>query len=347
MILYDQGRDEQSASLSYQEARLFNQFARHMREYLGQALQLGRVLNISSAAKPDAGTKDILPADVGVNKHGEGERWTVSRLKDEGLRAAQEAGIANPTADQIASYGLYQAARQNPLNESDPAKIEALIRLAFFSYGSGNVRVDPTAVEYVASQVRASLVDHLDDTTGHFNRWIEDRRSNLVSRIAKRKLCKWNREEVRAALVELGWRSFKSLSQCVDVFFRSFEAALPERLNVSEKKLFSQIYRSRPSLGSIPLLLLHERFDFLKPAILDTWNNPGSRRAVGILLRMIWYYAELVANRRAADRVYKQRAGSREEWGGIPLDQMFVDDDGHLRPASRKATEDPGSSDCL
>ena len=54
-------------------------------------------------------------------------------------------------------------------------------------------------------------------------------------------------------------------------------------------------------------------FEVIKQAILDVWSNPGNRKLVASLRRLIWYYAEIVANRRAGDRQYKQRSFERNE----------------------------------
>jgi hypothetical protein len=41
--------------MSFHSARLFNQFSRFTRAYLGETIKLGRALGISRAGRPDAG----------------------------------------------------------------------------------------------------------------------------------------------------------------------------------------------------------------------------------------------------------------------------------------------------
>lgn len=311
-ILADRGKVAQDSNFSLHEARLFNQFSRCTREYLGETIKLGRLLNISPAGRPDAGTKDILPNDLELGATGSGQQRQVLLFKERGIEEAQSAGIAHPTPDQIAWYGLYDAALKAPLPATQ-AETEDLLKLAFYTLGPDAAKVVPAAVDYVTKHVRASLKDHIDDSTEGFDRWIEDPKANLLSRLAKRKDCRWSREELRRAMLELGWRSFRMLAQCTDACMKAFVASLPQPLTTEEKKLFARTYLAHRDFGGIPLVLLHDRFEVIKPAVLGIWNKPGSRKAVGVLRRLVWYYAEIVANRRAGDRQYKRRSSQKNE----------------------------------
>ena len=236
--------DEQSTPLSYDEMRLFNQFVRHSQEYLGQTLKLGRALHISPAGRPDRGTKDVLPCSIGLNRHGDGVRWTVGNLKDEGLRAAMAAGIQNPTIDQIAWYGLYVAAMADPLHETNPEKIEQLFRLAFFTLG-GNIRQhDPAIIQYVIEQLRASLCDHIDDSTEEFNRWIENRGSNLVNRIVRRKGCCWRRRKSAPRLPNSDGDPSRALVNASMHFSACFNRCCPSRSAPMKRDSFAHLSRS-------------------------------------------------------------------------------------------------------
>ena len=67
------------------------------------------------------------------------------------------------------------------------------------------------------------------------------------------------------------------------------------------------MYESQPYYGNLPLLLLFERMDFLRPAILAIWEEPQEQKHVRVLHRMMWYYAAMAGTRREADRLSKQR----------------------------------------
>jgi len=323
-LLVDRDEDhdkEKKSALSHHEARLFNQFSRHTREYLGETLEIGNLLYVSKAGRLEPGTQDILPDDIGTSGDGSGERWDMIQFKDIGIEAAQAAGIANPTRNEVTWFGLLEGARLNPLRISD-LETEELVRLAFYTFGPEGAKLGEAVVAYVAEQVRASLKDHLDDSTEKFdNKWIVDSGSNLISRIAKREDCPGEKEDknknVRRAMLELGWRSFKQLAQCIDACMRAVAAALPELLTKEEEELFARMYFSHQAFGRIPLILLQERFAVLKRPILEIWANPRSRKAVAVLCQVIWYYSEIVANRRAGDRQLKRRPPQRNEDGQL------------------------------
>jgi hypothetical protein len=68
-------------------------------------------------------------------------------------------------------------------------------------------------------------------------------------------------------------------------------------------------------------LLLQDRFDFLRESILAVWNQPHDRHAVAVVHTMMYYFAVIAGNRRAADRRYKQRAKHRTVSGRISRDE--------------------------
>ena len=329
-VLSDLGKvDRPGEDFTFHEARLYSQFAQHMREYLGKRSRLSDQLALPRAARPDAGTSDILPGDLGLTWRGEGEPWTIGWLKNEGLASAKAAGIDNPTPDEILWYGLYEAARMSPLMIAD-REVECLVQRALFAIQPEHAKVVPDALPYVKRHVRAFLKDHVYDTTEEFDRCcIEDPKANLYHRISKRKDCPWKHSErgvIRAAMLELGWQSLKMLGQSIDMFARTFAAALPQPLTRSERHLFRRTYQAHRAFGRLPLPLLYDRFDCLHPAVLAMWNDPADGTAVGVLRRLFYWYSEVAENRRAGDRRYKARSEGRNREGDVAFDLPFCDD---------------------
>lgn len=60
--------------------------------------------------------------------------------------------------------------------------------------------------------------------------------------------------------------------------------------------------------GGLSLAMLHDRFANLRAAILKIMNSPRDPNAVGTLLRVLQYLAEMNVKRRAVDTRYKRRA---------------------------------------
>lgn len=345
-ILGDRGELLTDLPLTYHESRLFAQYVRHMREHLGSTAKLGRALGLCAGGSAARGSVDILPDDLGLDTRGHGQRWDLIRLREEGIAGATAAGHPNPTPDQILRFGLLAAATITPFRFGLD-EIKDLVRLTLFDFASttewaesadlehvdGNTREEKLrhfraeAIAYVAHHTRESLKGHLHDTTEEFDRWLKDPKSDLVRRISKRKDCNLSRRQVRRALLEIGWQSLETVGRCIDAQMRAFQAALPEPLTEAETLLFASSYLSNPDFGGLPLLLLHDRLDFLREAILETWNRPDDRDAVAVLHTMMHYYSELASNRRAADRRYKQRAGGRTVSGYVPRDKRLRGDE--------------------
>jgi hypothetical protein len=312
LIWEDRSESPQGWLLSHHEARLFNQFARARREYLGPTRCLFGALEVPKLVRADIDGPNILPDTLGLDEKGQGERWSAQRLVREGISATIGAG---PTSgEQIIRYGLLEAARLSPL-QVESSQVPGLIRMAMFALGPDCDPVDKEGVAYVAGQVRASLRDHLYDTSDQFNLWITDLKSNLLHRIVKRRDCILSREQVRTALAELGWQSFLMIGQTIDAVMRAVREALPQPMDGIDNDVFEWTYLAIDRLGGISLVLLQDRLPFLKPAILAIWDLPGETGRVAVFYRMLNFYASIIEKRRQADRRYKQRARHRNEDG--------------------------------
>src|SRR5262249_55085825 len=86
---------------------------------------------------------------------------------------------------------------------------------------------------------------------------------------------------------------------------RIFQNALPQRLSDRERLLFEHMYLRQPYLGNLPLVLLIERFDFLKGLLWELWEDLPDLGLVPVLYRLLDYYATMAARRREADRLIK------------------------------------------
>jgi len=323
-ILADRGEIDGNRPFTHDEARLFCQYAKHCREYIGDTPKLERAITICRGGEKTRDTKDILPDDLGHDSNGNGVRWSPSQLRAEGLRGASRAGIEDPQPDQVFRHGLLRAAMRNPLFVK-PDKSLSLFRMTLFDLGPTADSVSEDGLAYVASYVKKSLAEHRSNTTEQFDRWLKDEKSNLITRISKRKDCHLDREHVRMALLELGWQAIEMLGRCIGKQMEAFCNALPTPLTEAEKSLFAPLYQGSPSYGNLPLVLLHERFDFLQEAFLFSWSRSHDDFSMAVVHRMMFYFSQLVGNRRASDRRYKQRANVRNARGQLAQDSCNCD----------------------
>jgi len=115
------------------------------------------------------------------------------------------------------------------------------------------------------------------------------------------------REVVRRSLLDLVFDAFTYVGDCVCLQMQALLQALPLPLAERERSLFEALYFKQDYLGGLPLILLRDRFPFLKEAILDIFAAPGDPGPVGVLLRLLQYYEEMDSARREVDRGLKRR----------------------------------------
>ena len=263
--------------------------------YFGSTSKLEQAWYVASAGRSDCGSTHILPPDLGLDVQGNGHPWTIPKLMREGLDAAQAAGLANPTPAEIMRDGLMAAAQRNPLVVENVEKARGLVRVTLFALSPKAGKAKPSAINYVAKQVKAALEkfratkETVKETSEKFDRWIEDKKSNLIHQISKRPDCRLGRDGVRKSLLELGWLSFETIGRSIDVQMRAFREALPEPLNRTEDMLFGQVFLAHRAFGNLPMLLLQDRFEFLKEAFLQVWGRPDNRSSIAIVHRMMDY----------------------------------------------------------
>jgi hypothetical protein len=98
---------------------------------------------------------------------------------------------------------------------------------------------------------------------------------------------------------------------------QAFLQALPRPLCAKERAWFGALYFKQPHLGGLPLILLRDRFDLLRGAALDIMAAPEETGPIGVLLRLLHYYEEMVSQRREVDRGYRRRGHHREASGRV------------------------------
>jgi hypothetical protein len=245
---------------------------------------------------------------LGPNREGRG--WTSAEIKDIGVRSAREGGVSNPTPDQIYWRALFEAARIDPLR-LDQAEVESIARQSLFAIAPGKGSVTHDQLKYVADIVATSLREvcaHPEDETA---KWISDRKSNLLRRISKRRDLPMPKEQVKPVMLELGWKSFRLMADCVDTQMRAIRDALSTPLNRFEADRYERSFLNNSSL-CVPLIILHDRLDVLKDSILHYWNNRDDPDAVAVVQTMMYYFSVLIEYERSEDRRLKQQRGKKD-----------------------------------
>lgn len=313
-VLLARRRDlDREQRFGYHAARLLYQLGPRLREHFGRSFQQEQDLYI-----PRAGcTADthVLPEGLGQEPQSVGRSWGPAELVSQGREKAIDAGCSNPDPGTCIRFGLLEAARRNPLDPGRLSEADALkiVRLGLFDLGPAQDRVEEPQIAEVTSRLLGAIERHLEDDTEKFNRWFFEEVDNVVHQVAKRKGSGGPiaREVVRQAILEIVFRAYRYLGDGIHELMQDFASALPQKLSVQEQIFFDRIYNRQAFLGNLPLILLQDRFDFLRECLLAILANPGEIRWEGTLLRLLQYYGEMTATKRLGDRRYKQQSQHR------------------------------------
>ena len=80
-----------------------------------------------------------------------------------GRQAARAAGHSNPISKVAIAYGLYEAAKLNPL-EVESERVPALVRSALFDIEPLEDALSAERVEIVTERLLEAVHSHLDDS---------------------------------------------------------------------------------------------------------------------------------------------------------------------------------------
>jgi hypothetical protein len=305
-ILADRGVTPKGHLLTYREAWLVQEHTRHRNEFIGDSRQLLKELRICAKARIELSQRSILPCDLGVGASGSGQPWSMADVQRAGLEAARAMSIEAPDQIDVVRLGLFEATKVRPVRLSR-SEIQSIVRQSLFVLTPA---VSRSQLAYVTRHILSSLAEILEGDLDSLTRWIEDRETNQLHKIEKLNECPMERDQVRAAIIELGWRATVMMAECVDAQFRVFRDALQEPLTPSENVLFEQTFLMNRSFY-LPLVILHDRIEFLREAILNLWMNPDDGDALGAVHGMLYVYASMIEKRREADRRYKRHAGNK------------------------------------
>jgi hypothetical protein len=291
---------------SYRAMLLLFERAHHMAEFFRREFQYREDLLIIESGRADPTQRDILPDDLGLDAWGQGTRWAVKDLLRHGAEVAHGAGCDHPTSAERIHYGLLKAARLNPLCIAND-KAAKLVRTALFDVDpTGDP--DPKLLQIVTERVLTALHLHLNDSSGAFEKWFMGAKNSLVHQLSKQTQSRGGRlieADVRQALLFLGWQAYDYASNCLHAQMRIFQNAMPHALTDQEQLLFEHMHLRQPYLGNFPLVLLAERFGFIKELLWEMWEALPDLSLVPVLHRLLDFYATMAVRRREADRRIK------------------------------------------
>jgi hypothetical protein len=178
-------------------------------------------------------------------------------------------------------------------------------------------KVDPVTAGRVIERALKAVEPHLVDGTDDFVRWFRGPKNSFVNQVAKQKGAKGGKltaDVVRKVLAEQGWVAYRHVADAVHTALFLFRRTLPVPLNEMEGRVFERVHLKQDCFGGFPSLMLAERFPQLRTILTNVWEDEDNSEAIAVMHRLLVYYSEMAATRRAADRLSKARkAGTRNK----------------------------------
>lgn len=299
---------------SYGMIRLFFQQAPHFQEHLARSFRRESDLTVERKARADPSQRDVLPHLV-HELYSEGDqRLSVGKFLNEGRQAAMEAGHQNPNDEVAIRFGLFEAARAHPIDPATLSRDEAaaVVRLGLFGLGRHAGAISAEIRDRVVARILAAFEKQQDKSPEDFDRWLR-KPDNIVHAVAKQKKGGGpiDREIVRGVYADLVFRAHEYVGELSTIALNAVLAALPVPLKSDERAVFEAIYFARPWLGGLSVVMLRDRFPFLREIVLALFADPTNLQVAGSLLRMLEFYGDMSEKRRAADVRAKAGAGHR------------------------------------
>lgn len=255
---------------------------------------------------------DALPEELTDGDDGKRGAELVHRIASAGAAAAATRGIVRPSETEIIALGLMDAAAARPPMIAEPQQIAGLVRGALFDFDDDGASISDEVWEEIGEQFEAAVRDRLSISQEQFNGWLYGKRAYMLQTVEKAAAQANDdpRSLVRRAMLELAWKGFGQVNECLHAFARAFERAIPRPLNDAERQLYAGMYRSQPYFGNFVLPLLLDAKDLLKYAILDLWESPGDPQAIEVLKRMLLYRSQILPRVREMQRRARAAGGA-------------------------------------
>ena len=332
-LAHDRNLDAEHRN-SYRNMFLIFQLVRKMQSHLDRKFNSARDLYVRPKGRGAGITHNLLPADLGLDSEGHGQRWSIAELIRRGRELVKDRGFQCPTNKIAIEYGVLAAAHLRPLHVVEP-KVLPLVRMALFDIDSIG---DPPAalLETVTQRLLKSVFPRDNEGLAQFEKRFFPGKSNLIKALADQRHSPGGElphDQVRQAVLHLGWQSFLYMSSVLQAFCHSFRQTLPTPLTPGERRLFDSMYLPQPYFGGLPLLLLKERGGIIKAVIADLWDDPQNTELIMVLHRLLAIYAEVATNRRTADRRFKVKLHPRQ------INSILQENQGQSAGSSKSLSE--------
>jgi hypothetical protein len=289
---------------------------RGMQPHLSRRFKTITDLHVKRGSRDESADLSILPADLGfvAGETEEHKPWGIERLLKEGSEGNKVANSVPRTFEESISYGFLAGARRNPLVLEKRDDVVWLLRTCLFDDAQFDPPPSEEIVAHVYERLGNALNKHREDDSDTLAKWVYGPKSSLISQIAKQKKAPGgvlNQNDVRRAILHIGWNSYRYVGDCVHACMYYVAKALGSELAGSDRTCFEQVYLRQTYLADLPLVVIGERLDFVRPLIVRFWPAGPQGQDIAVLYRLLQWYGSMAASRRAADLCGKRNAQAR------------------------------------
>lgn len=261
-------------------------------------------LYVKRPGRQETGRRSVLPDSLGTAPYSVSPPWGIDKLKTNGEELARVCGYERPSMRQTIEYGLFAAAKSDPLLIENKEQIEGLLRIALYNERT-TCDCDLETRDWIEGEILEAINAHLGDTQEEYNEWFWGSKNSFLKQIARKK-CPYGKvtnSMVRKVLLDLGWQAYTYVADCIHAQIRYFRNALLNPLKEQERQIFEMAYQKQSYLADLPLLLLSERIPFLKAPMLAVLNGQNDFEFAGTVHQLLYYYSQMSDSRRGADRL--------------------------------------------
>ncbi|MCA9007878.1 MAG: hypothetical protein KDA70_21580, partial [Planctomycetaceae bacterium] len=109
-------------------------------------------LYIKKSGRSETNKRSVLPDTLGMGSDSIDLPWGINKLKTKGEELAKAYGIQKPSMNQTIEYGLFAAAKKQPLHIEEPEEIKSLIRIALYNeLNTGDC--DPQTTDWIEGEI--------------------------------------------------------------------------------------------------------------------------------------------------------------------------------------------------
>ena len=282
------------------------------RRLLSRTIQRAEDLRLRQSERGGDSDRDILP-DIEITTHlGKTKRLTPQELLSCGPQSVRERGIPSETVSSQIHLGLLKVAGRSMdrLSALQAEDTPAIIRISLLGHDQGERSEDAELIDLVEERLVEAVQKHLDWTDEEFRKWMWNDFDNIVQQLAKRGRKQGeqaSRQQVRFVMLDLLWRSFGYVSQCVRLQMQAVRRAITPLLTGQERRIFGLWYEAQPWVAGLAPIMMHNRLDLMLPTLADLEEcDPGDDHPWRAFSQAMLWSTDMTANRRRADVIQKQ-----------------------------------------